>query len=199
MQKIKFKIKIKSPLENQKVKEAIASLEQTVAKIIDYLMKLTPRERYSVIGGTVFVVLFILIVGIIGPLLHSRSKLDKAIALNDQQLRKIYQMSASIKALDSISKGNKDAHFTLISYLEEMSKQLGISGRVQYMKPVSDSTEGNRESVEVKIQGLYQDDLIGLLFGIENSQYPMKIKRFNLRKAEKGDVLDLTFQVVSYG
>ena len=192
-------MKFKSPLENQKVKEAIASLELNITRLVDYLMKLSPRERYSVIGGTVFVVLFILIVGIIGPLVHARSRLDKAIDLNDQQLRKIYQMSASIKALDAITRGNKDARFTLISYLEDLSKQLNISGRVQYMKPVSDSTEENRESVEVKIQGLYQDDLIGLLYGIENSQHPLKIKRFNLRKADKGDVLDLTFQVVSYG
>jgi hypothetical protein len=194
-----MKIKIKSPFENQKVKEAVASLEQTEAKVVDYLIKLSPRERFSVIGGTIFVVLFILIAVIIGPLLHSKSKLDKAIALNDQQLRKIYVMSANIKAFDAVSKGNKDARFTLISYLEELSKQLSISDRVEYMKPISDSTEANRESVEVKIRGLYQDDLIGLLFGIESSRYPIKIKRFNLRKAEKGDVLDVTFQVVSYG
>jgi hypothetical protein len=87
----------------------------------------------------------------------------------------------------------------LIGYLEDLSKQLSISDRIEYMKPVSDPTEGNRESVEVKIRGLYQEDLIGLLFGIESSQYPVKIKRFSLKKAEKGDLLEVTFQVVSYG
>jgi type II secretory pathway component PulM len=187
------------PLESQKVKEIRSSLEQAMAKVIDYVMKLSPRERLYVVGGTAFIVLFILIAGIIGPLLHSKSNLDKSIALKDQQLRKIYTMSASIKALDSASSGSKGSHTTLIGYLEDLSKQLSISDRIEYMKPVSDSTEGNRESVEVKIRGLYQEDLIGLLFGIESSQYPVKIKRFSLKKAEKGDLLEVTFQVVSYG
>jgi len=196
-----MKLKLKMLLESQKVKDATASLEQTAGKVIDYIMGLSPRERSVVIGGTVFVAVFILIFGIIGPLLHARMSLNKAIASNDQQLRKIYVMSAGIRGIEAGSKMDvsRNKRFTLFSYLEELSKQLRISDRIEYMKPISDTAEANRESVEVKIRGLYQDDLIGLLFGIESAQHPVKIKRINLKKSEKGDILDVTFQVVSYG
>ncbi len=89
--------------------------------------------------------------------------------------------------------------FTLFGYLEELSAQLKINDRIEYMKPITDTTEAARESVEVKIRGLYQEDLIGLLFGIENTQHPVKIKRLNLKKMEKDGNIDVTFQVVSYG
>ena len=50
-----------------------------------------------------------------------------------------------------------------------------------------------------KIRGLYQEDLIGLLFGIETTPYPVKIKRLSLKSMEKDGNLDVTFQVISYG
>jgi hypothetical protein len=87
----------------------------------------------------------------------------------------------------------------LFGYLEELSAQLKINDRIEYMKPITDTTEVARESVEVKIRGLYQEDLIGLLFGIENTPHPVKIKRLNLKKMDKDGNLDVTFQVVSYG
>jgi hypothetical protein len=195
MQKIKFAFK--NPFE-ERMKSISASTEQYLAKIVAYVMNLSPRERFAVIGGSVFVVLFILIVGIIGPLLHARSNLGKAVMSKDRELKKIYQMSAEIRAMNA-SKGSKDGRSTLIGSLEELSKQLNLTDRVEYMKPISDSTEANRDSVEVKMRGLYQEDLINLLFGIENSPNPVKIKRLILKKAEKGDVLEVTFQAVSYG
>ncbi|HPE46702.1 MAG TPA: hypothetical protein PK380_12600 [Deltaproteobacteria bacterium] len=67
------------------------------------------------------------------------------------------------------------------------------------MKPITDTTEAGRESVEVKIRGLYQEDLINLLFGIENTQYPVRIKHLIIRKQDKDANMDVTFQVVSYG
>jgi hypothetical protein len=195
MQKIKFTFK--NPFE-ERMKSISARAEQYLARIVAYVMQLSPRERFAVIGGSAFLVLFILIVGIIGPLLHARSSLGKAIMAKDQELKKIYQMSAEIRAMNA-SRGAKDGRSTLIGSLEELSRQLNLTDRVEFMKPISDSAEANRDSVEVKMRGLYQEDLINLLFGIENSQSPIKIKRLIVKKSEKGDVLEVTFQAVSYG
>ena len=200
MQKIKFKMPIK--VNTHKLKELALPVEQALGRALDYLAGLAPRERLIVIGGAVFVSVFILLAGIIGPLMHYKSNLEKSFVSKDAQLRKIYTMSAVIRGLQATSAssaalGNKQ--FTLFGYLEELSAQLKINDRIEYMKPITDTTEAARESVEVKIRGLYQEDLIGLLFGIENTPHPVKIKRLNLKKMDKEGNLDVTFQVVSYG
>jgi hypothetical protein len=200
MQKIKFKIPIK--VNTRKLKELALPVEQALGRALDYLAGLAPRERLIVIGGAAFVGVFILLAGIIGPLIHYKSNLEKSFVSKDAQLRKIYTMSASIRGLQATSAlsdalGNKQ--FTLFGFLEELSAQLKINDRIEYMKPITDTTEVARESVEVKIRGLFQEDLIGLLFGIENTAHPIKIKRLNLKKMDKEGNLDVTFQVVSYG
>jgi hypothetical protein len=198
------KIKLKMPFQvnTQKLKELALPAEQALGRALDYLAGLAPRERLIVIGGAVFVAVFILLAGIIGPLMHYKSSLEKTFITKDAQLRKVYAMSASIRGLQASSPpgalmGNKQ--FTLFGFLEELSVQLKINDRIEYMKPITDTTEATRESVEVKIRGLYQEDLIGLLFGIENTPHPVKIKRLNLKKMDKEGNLDVTFQVVSYG
>ncbi len=134
--------------------------------------------------------------------MHYRSTLEKSFVSKDAQLKKVYAMSAGIRGFQaSTAAGASTAgkQFTLFGYLEELAVQLRINDRIEYMKPITDTTEVARESVEVKIRGLYQEDLIGLLFGIENTPHPVKIKRLNLKKVEKDGNLDVTFQVVSYG
>jgi hypothetical protein len=196
-----MKIKMPLSIDKGRLREFMLPAEQALARVLDFLARLSPRERYIVMGGTAFVIVFILLAGIIGPLLHYRSSLEKSVADKDTQLRKVYAMSATIRGLQASNTagnaGNKP--FTLFGYLEELSAQLRINDRIEYMKPITDTTEAHRESVEVKIRGIYQEDLIGLLFGIENTPYPVKIKRLNLKKVEKDGNLDVTFQVVSYG
>jgi type II secretory pathway component PulM len=196
------KMKIKMPFDMQKVRAVVAPVEQAIGKALEYVMRLSPRERLIVAGGAVFVALFILIAGIIGPLVHAKASLEKSIISKDAQLKKIYVMSANIRGIESVSKGDassRNKQFTLFGYLEELSTQLGINDRIEYMKPISDVTEANHESVEVKMRGLFQEDLIGLLFGIENNPYPLKIKRLSLKRVDKDGNLDVTFLVISYG
>jgi hypothetical protein len=197
---MKFTMPIK--VYTHKLKELALPVEQALGRALDYLAGLSPRERLIVIGGTAFVTVFILLAGIIGPLMHYKSSLEKSFLYKDAELRKIYTLSAGIRGLQATSAssaalGNKQ--FTLFGYLEELSAQLKINDRIEYMKPITDTTEAARESVEVKIRGLYQEDLIGLLFGIENTPHPVKIKRLNLKRMDTDGNLDVTFQVVSYG
>ncbi len=101
MQKIKFKIPIK--VNTHKLKELALPLEQALGRVLDYVAGLAPRERLIVIGGAVFVSLFILLAGIIGPLMHYKSNLEKSFVSKDAQLRKIYTMSAVIRGLQAKS------------------------------------------------------------------------------------------------
>lgn len=193
---------LKIPIDRQKIKDLVLPLEQAFGKALDYLSRLSPRERLIVTGGLIFAAVFILLAGIVGPLLHYQASLDRTIASQDSQLRKIYAMSSTIRGLQAVAQTDVkpgDKKFTLFGFLEELAARLSINDRIEYMKPITDTTGEGRESVEVKIRGLYQDDLIGLLLGIENTPYPVKIKHLTVRRQEKEGYLDVTFQVVSYG
>ncbi len=169
---------------------------------IERYLNLSKREKVIFSGGVLFVGLFILIVGVILPLTAYRSDLGKSIASKDAQLHKIYELSAGIKTFEEAAKAGQSADdrgFTLFGFLEELASGLGINERIEYMKPISDAAELSRESVEVKIRGIFQEDLIGLLYGIENCKAPLRIKRLNIRRVEREKNLDVTFQVVHYG
>lgn len=193
---------LKIPIDGQKLREVLLPAELAVGRALDYVARLSPRERIIVTGGAVFLAVFILLAGIIGPLLHYQAALEKSITSRDDQLRKVYTMSAAIRGLQSVAvaAGSPgDQKFTLFGFLEELAARLSINDRIEYMKPITDTTEAGRESVEVKIRGLYQEDLINLLFGIENTKYPVRIKHLIIRKQDKDANMDVTFQVVSYG
>lgn len=165
-------------------------------------MNLSKREKAILASGIAFVGLFILIVGIIMPLLSYRADLNTAIRSKNQQLKRIYELSADIKAVGKATtavKSVQDQNFTLFGFLEELATKLGVNERIEYMKPISDAAASSRESVEVKLRGIYQEDLIGLLYGIENCQTPLRIKRLNIRRVERDRNLDVTFQVVHFG
>ncbi len=195
-------MKLGIPVDTQRLKALALPLEQALGKALDHYARLSPRERVIVAAGTAFVAVFILLAGIIGPLLHYQGSLEKSVAARDAELRKVYTMSATIRGLQQAGKADPGAGgkpFTLFGFLEELAASLSINDRIEYMKPVTDSSEAGHESVEVKIRGLFQEDLIGLLYGIESTPYPVKIKHLTIRRQDKDGNIDVTFQVVSYG
>jgi len=169
---------------------------------IDRFINLSKREKLILLGGGIFVAVFILVAGIIIPLSDYRSDVKSAIRSKDAQLRSVYDLSAGIKAAEAAARkaGKVDVKgFTLFGFLEELASKSGVNDRIEYMKPISDAAELTRESVEVKIRGIYQEDLISLLYGIEQCRTPLRIKRLNIRRVERENNLDVTFQVVHYG
>jgi len=169
---------------------------------IDRFMNLSKREKMILLGGGIFVALFILVVGIIMPLSDYRSDMKTAIKSKDAQLRSVYELSSGIKVAETAASDGRNADdkgFSLFGFLEELASKSGVNDRIEYMKPISDTAELSRESVEVKIRGIYQEDLISLLYGIENCPTPLRIKRLNIRRVERENNLDVTFQVVHYG
>jgi type II secretory pathway component PulM len=169
---------------------------------IERYINLSKREKAIVFAGLVFVGLFILIAGIITPLRSYRGDLNTSIKSKDAQLQRIYELSSGIKTSEKVSSAVRsapDTGYTLFGFLEELASQLGVNERIEYMKPISDAGDSSKESVEVKIRGIHQEDLIGLLYGIESYKRPLRIKRLNVRRVERDKTIDVTFQVVHYG
>ncbi|MGC9324909.1 MAG: type II secretion system protein GspM [Desulfomonilia bacterium] len=178
------------------------NLIQTLRQRLEMFSALSRRERLIIGVGALFVGVFILVVFILTPLLDQHEEISTRVALQDQQLRRIYELSEGIRSVQKNAEGAPSVgsqNFSLFGFLEQLAVDLGINDRIEYMKPISDSSDSSRESVEVKIRGLYQEDLIGLLYGIENTPYSLRIKRLNLKRLEREGILDVTFQVVHYG
>ena len=171
-----------------------------IGNLVDRYKQLDKREQYVLIGGGVFIALFILIVFIFMPLISQRAALAKTNAAKDRQLQQVYELTEKISALERVNRTSIGSQrgFTLFGYLEDLAKKQGVSERIEYMKPVTGGPN-EKESVEVRIKGLYEDELIGLMYGIDTCRTPLKVRRLNVRRIEKDKNLDATFQVQVHG
>jgi type II secretory pathway component PulM len=177
-------------------------VEALAARALELLSTLQPRERLIVVAASGALAVFVLFAGVVVPLVHYQAKLEKSIASKDAQLHRIYAMSGAVKGLKKVvdeGRQGQQGHFTLFGFLEGLAVRLSVNDRIEYMKPITDSTNTGRETVEVKIRGLYMEDLLGLLLAIESSGQPITIKHMNIKRQEKDANLDVTFQVVLNG
>ncbi|HOJ15015.1 MAG TPA: type II secretion system protein GspM [Deltaproteobacteria bacterium] len=176
--------------------------EALAGRAVDLLARLEPRERALVILAAVLLSILILAGGVYGPLLHYRFTLEKSISAKEEQLKKIYVQSETIRSLGRVveeERKGQQGSFTLFGFLEGLAVKLSINDRIEYMKPIADNQAAGRETVEVKIRGLSMEDLIGLLLGVESSARPLSVKHLSIKRQEKDGGIDVTFQVVFYG
>jgi hypothetical protein len=171
-------------------------------KIEQYIKNLTKREKIVLFSAGVVLSAFILIVGVLSPLMGYRARLADSVRSQDDRLRRVYELSTQIRTIQDFSRNGNAAgpsNFTLFGFLEELAAKVKVNDRIEYMKPVSDPADSSREAVELKIRSIYQEDLISLLYDIEHCPYSLVIKRLSIRRVERDNNLDVTFQVIRYG
>jgi len=171
-------------------------------RIERYIKNLSKREKLVLMAAGVALGVFILLAGIVFPMMEYKDRLTAAVNAKDAQLRRVYELSSQIRAAGAGSRNGRivqQADFTLFGFLEELAARIKVNDRIEYMKPISDPGDSSREAVEVKIRSVFQEDLISLLYDIEHSSHSLKIKRLNIRRVERDSSLDVTFQVVHYG
>ncbi|MCF8063134.1 MAG: hypothetical protein K9M82_11500 [Deltaproteobacteria bacterium] len=93
--------------------------------------------------------------------------------------------------------------FTLLSYLEGVSRQIDISDKIQYMKPLefSEPVEGLQPTgIEMRLERLDIQELVQFLYRVEHSENLLNVVRMKIRpssgKTER--TLELTLQVNTY-
>lgn len=164
-------------------------------------MDLSKRERIVISAGGGIVAVFFFVVWVFLPVIHHRSGVDESILLKNKEITKAYELSSEIKAAQRTLSGvdaSRTKGGSLFGYMEDLSERLNIKEYIEYMKPVGGGSS-SKEVVEIRIRGIYEDDLINLLYGIDTGPMSMKIKRLNIRRVDGEGNLDITFQVVAYG
>jgi type II secretory pathway component PulM len=177
-------------------------MQQKIQQLIQYFQGLTKREKIVLAGVAALLGVFIIVGGIVSPVMSFQSKIAKSVQTNDEKLRKVYEISSKLRTAQERAKNSGSQqvqNVTLFGFIEELASKARMNDRIEYMKPVPDPADATKEVVELKIRSVYQEDVINMLYDIEHSPYSIMVRRLDIRRVDNGNNLDVTFQVVRYG
>jgi len=173
-------------------------------------MIISNKEKRFILLGAVLVFLLLYYLLIIRPAFLKQSLLKRRISKAQQELDQIIKLSAEWekfqKDRNRIKKiiAKRQKGFTLLSFLEKISREVGIHDKIQYMKPLS-LTEQLGSSfklvgMEIQLNGLNVDQLVRLLYKVEYSDELVSISRMKIQKHTTGSgaSLSVTLQVETY-
>ena len=131
-------------------------------------MKLDRKQMtYVFFGGLVLVALLFYLV-VISPALSKQELLAKNIAKRKQDLVRISEIKGKWQNFQRDRSDVQEAikgrgSFTLLSYLEAVTREIGIDQRIQYIKPVTfPEGEGKLkpEGIEISLDGVNMEQLV---------------------------------------
>jgi hypothetical protein len=172
-------------------------------------MKLDRRQMtYAFFGGLfLFALLFYFVV--ISPGISKQKTLEGSIEKRKADLVKITALNRTWegfkkdrsdveRALDS--RGDR---FSLLSFLEGLTREVGVDRNIQYIKPVTfPPSEGlfRPEGIEVSLENMGMEQLVDFLYKVEHTGSLLYVKRIKILKATRGtsSTLKVTLQVNTY-
>ena len=171
-------------------------------------MKLDRKQMTYVFFGGLFLAALLFYLIVISPALSKQELLAKNIAKRKQDLVKISEIKGKWQGFQRDRSEVQEAikgrgGFTLLSYLEAVTRDIGIDQRIQYIKPVTfPEGEGKLrpEGIEISLDGINMEQLVNFLYKIEYSGKLLHVKRIKILRAskEKASLLKVTFQVNTY-
>lgn len=171
-------------------------------------MKLTRNHILVISAAGLLVMGFLYYWLVISPAITERQRLANRIEKRRSDLvqmtalsidwqnfqRKRDQAEARLK-----QKGDR---FTLLSFLEALSRSVGVEKKIQYMKPLSLAEEGKirPEGIEMVLEKIDMRELVNFLYRIEYSKRLLTIKRIKIQKSSRGKdpSLKVTLQIYAY-
>ena len=171
-------------------------------------MKLDRKQMTYVFFGGLFLAALLFYLIVISPALSREELLSKNIAKRKQDLVRISEIKGKWQNFQKDRSDVQEAikgrgGFTLLSYLEAVTREIGIDQRIQYIKPVTfPEGEGKLrpEGIEISLDGVNMEQLVNFLYRIEYSGKLLHVKRIKILRAskEKTSLLKVTFQVNTY-
>jgi general secretion pathway protein M len=170
-------------------------------------MRLARRERYLVSVAACCIAIFLVFQLLIFPFFENRRRIQRGLKAKEKGLEEIVKLGAEYQAYQKGSHGvqknlaRREKGFTLFSFLEKAAGEAKVKARIKYMKPsVSSGTGPHKESmVEMKLEAITLQQLVGYLYRIESPDNLISIKRISVsqNKKEQG-YLDAVIQVLTF-
>jgi len=172
-------------------------------------MRLNRREMaFAVLGGVLVVVLLYYLFVISPAIARQKSLIDyiekkEADLAGMIELRNQWQMFKSNRQKAEKILAQRGEKFTLLSFLEGVSREVGIDNKIQYMKPVTFREEEGAlkpVGIEMNLDGINTQQLVGLLHKIEYSEKLLNIKLIKILRVNRGkeNLVKVTLQVNTY-
>jgi uncharacterized membrane protein YhiD involved in acid resistance len=157
-------------------------------------------------GGIGFILCFGVLQLVIIPVLDAQDNLEKSISRKKQELNKIRELQQEYYTLKS-EEGTVQARidqrksdFTLFTFLDQQATEAKVKKQIMYMKPstvVGD--ELNEAMVEMKLQQITLNDLVGFLRLVESEKNVVFIRRFSVQESgDKQGYFDSILQIVTF-
>lgn len=156
--------------------------------------RLGKREKFVLIAGVAIVCLILIHAFIITPVLTNRRTKEKAVLTQRENLVKITELADQYEiartSTDSASDrfAKREKKFELFSFLERLANQAKVKKNIKSMKPnkkpIADSPYVT-SIVDMKLQGLTMEQLLGYLYKIETSKNSVSISRITITESGK--------------
>lgn len=169
--------------------------------------KLDKREKLTVALGISFLFFFVVLQFGVSPYLNARKKLENSISKKQQELVDLEALQQEYRGFKKQTGGIKEqlkereANFSLFSFLDKQAAGAGIKELISYMKPSTvEGDEDLQESiVEMKLQQISLEQLVAFLKLIESPQKIVSVKRISIQESgkEKG-LLEVIMQIVTF-
>lgn len=147
---------------------------------------------------------------ILSPALKREADLRAYIERRQSDLSEMTALQAEWEGLKKNRKETEEAlarrgaRFTLLSFLEGISREAGISDKIQYMKPIAFSNDPGQlkqEGMEVSLEAVDVEQLARYLYKIEYSGKLLAIQRIKVQREtgrEGAGLLKATLQVSTF-
>lgn len=171
------------------------------------IAQLSTREQLLVWGGVIFIVGFSVLQLAIIPFFEARGKLQESITRKEQELVTIKELRQDFQTLKSAEGTIKErvtqrpSGFTLFTFLDQQAEKAKVKKQINYMKPSKAEGDANfnETMVEMKLQQISLEALVGYLRLVESEKNVVFIRRVSIQESgnEKG-YLDAILQIVTF-
>jgi hypothetical protein len=174
-------------------------------------MKLDRTQMtYLFFGGLFFAALLFYLV-VISPGLSRQEQMERSISKRKADLVKLTELKRKWENFKRDQSeveqalGSRGDRFTLLSYLEGVTREVGIDKNIQYIKPVTfppTETAGafKPEGIEMSLDNVGMEQLVNFLYRVEHTGNLLFTKRIKILKTSRGtsSALKITLQVNTY-
>jgi general secretion pathway protein M len=170
-------------------------------------MKLAKREKYFISIAAVTISIFLLFEFLIFPFLEKRERIQRGLQAKEEGLREIVMLGAEYQAIKKSSQvidrliARRKKGFSLFSFLERAAGEAAVKDHIKYMKHSTSKGKGlyKESMIEMKLNAITLNQLVGYLYRIESPENVIKIKRISITENKKGPgYVDAVLQVLTF-
>lgn len=173
----------------------------------EFLDKLTKSQRYYLMVGGAFVVVFLVFQLAVFPLWDARERMTNSIRVNEKVLKEMAVLGAEYGVLRQRAEAIQQViaartpDFTLFSYLEKKAGEIQLKSHLKSINPLKGVSTGAFEEsiVEMRLDSITMKQLTDFLYAVESPKDLVRIGKISISKMKDNpEYLTATMQVLTY-